>query len=78
MKKPMYSIFDQIAGFYCPIFLAENDPHAIRMAQQSLPMQHAQDFVLQRLGTFDTSNGIIDAEQPVTVASGLSLKGETE
>lgn len=74
MKKPMFSIYDSVAGFYSPVFLAENDQHAVRMMAQSIDMNHKTDFALWKLGTFDTNTGAIDDKKPVMVQAGQSLQ----
>ncbi|AXL14648.1 nonstructural protein [Microviridae sp.] len=73
--KPLYSIYDQIAGFYSPVFLAENDAHATRMFSQSIDLNHKKDFSLWCLGNFDADTGFIKTHKaPELVSQGLKLE----
>lgn len=73
--KPIYSIYDSVAGFYSPVFQAENDAHAQRMFIQSIDLAHKADFALWRLGTFDTDNGTIqETKVPTLVVHGKNLE----
>jgi len=78
--KTLYSIFDSVGGFYCPIFQAENNGHAIRMFSEAFEnRKHLADYTLWELGTFDPDNGeMITHKQPKMVLNGLSLNKETE
>lgn len=77
--KPIFSIFDSVAGFYSPVFLAENDQHAIRMFTQSIDLDHRHDFTLWRLGTFNSDNGAItETKTPLLVEKGKNLKGKDQ
>lgn len=74
MKKPLYSIFDGVAGFFCPVFIAENDQHAIRMMMQSIDLNYRKDFSLHQLGDFDSDTGQIFSTDGRLVINGLSLQ----
>ena len=79
--KTLYAIFDQVAGFYTPIFQAENDGHATRMMLQSLNQDnpHLADYSLWKLGTFNPENGdLITTKEPILVVNGLSLKKDLQ
>jgi len=76
--KPLYSIFDSVAGFYCPVFLAENDSHAVRIMRHSIDFAYKQDYTLFRLGKFNTDEGTITDTTPELVVSGLSLTKEND
>lgn len=78
MKKPIYSIWDSVAEFYSPIFLAENDNHATRMMTQSISLEHKADFTLMKVGQFDTESGVIDETIPQLVIAGLSIGEPTQ
>ena len=69
MKKPLYAILDIIAGFYSPVFTAENDAHAIRMMLESVNPAHARDYVLFRLATYNSDNGEITPNEPRRIAN---------
>lgn len=78
--QPIYSIFDSVAGFYSPVFLAQNDGTAIRMMQQSIDLNHKSDYGLWRLGTFCPDTAEIVTETPSLILMGNSFpekKGET-
>lgn len=74
MNRPLFSIFDAVAGFYSPVFVAENDNHAIRMFNQSIDMDHKVDFNLWQLGAFDNDTGEITDTTPRLVLAGQSLE----
>ncbi|AXL15021.1 nonstructural protein [Microviridae sp.] len=79
MIKNLYSIYDSVAGFYSPVFIAENNAHAIRMMSQSIDMKHKTDFALWKLGTFNTETGeICDTTKPMMIQSGQSLETKEE
>lgn len=74
-KKPLFSIFDQVAGFYCPVFTAENEEHAKRMMIQSIDLSHKRDYHLWHLGYFDTDKGVIQAlPEPSSVLAGKNIQ----
>ncbi|AXL15585.1 nonstructural protein [Microviridae sp.] len=75
MIKNLYSIYDSVAGFYSPVFIAENNAHAIRMMTQSIDMNHKTDFALWKLGTFNPDTGEIrETDKPTMIQSGQSLE----
>lgn len=76
MIKPVYTVLDEVAGFYSPIFTAENDKHAIRMFLQSIDLNHAHDFTLFCIGSFDNDKGVIVEKTPTLVMQGASVKKE--
>lgn len=74
MTNDMYAIFDSVAGFYSPIFTANNDAVAIRMMQSSIPMEHKTDYVLYMLGQFDNATGEIKHQQPKPIFHGSNFE----
>ena len=74
MIKNLYSIYDSVAGFYSPVFMAENNAHAIRMMAQSIDIAHKADFALWSLSDFNTDTGEIGQYRPVMIQSGQSLE----
>ncbi|AXL15590.1 nonstructural protein [Microviridae sp.] len=72
--KGLYAIFDSVAGFYSPVFQAENDAHAIRMFQSSIDMNHKNDFALWKIGQYDNDNGNIIEFTPKLTTHGKNLK----
>jgi len=71
----IYTIRDQVAGFFISPFMAENDAHAQRMFIVSLgdSFQHRADFSLHFVGSFDTETGEITPSDPMMVMAGLSI-----
>lgn len=71
----IYTIRDQVAGFFMPPFCAENDNLAVRMWTVSMGdnFVHRADFSLHRLGSFDTDSGVLTASDPTLVRSGTSI-----
>lgn len=61
MKVGLYSIYDKVAQESGPVFQAKNDDVAIRATCNLLADVHAiDDYILYRVGTFDTDNHMID------------------
>ena len=67
MKKPIFTVFDNVAKQYmAPIFAEATDGVAIRNIQTTMENQehmfakHPQDYTLVRMGTFDEETGVID------------------
>lgn len=73
MKK-LYTIYDTVAGFYSPVFQAENDAHAIRMFTQSIDFNHRFDFALWHCADFDSDTGQIHQLVPQLITHGKNLK----
>jgi hypothetical protein len=71
----IYTIRDQVAGYFMPPFFAENDGHATRMFIQSMgdSFVHRADFSLHSIGTFDADTGVLSACDASMVISGLSI-----
>jgi len=73
--KPLFTIYDSVAGFYSPCFLAENEAHATRMFKQSIDLDHKHDFALFVIGAFDPDDGTIHEKTPAIVIHGNNLEG---
>lgn len=71
--KRLYAIYDSVAGFYSPVFQAENDPHAVRMFDQSIDHAHKGDFSLWFLAEYDQDTGDIHEKTPTQTLHGNSL-----
>ena len=71
----VYTIRDQVAGFFIAPYLAENDGHACRMFVASLgdTFPHRADFSLHRIGSFDTDTGELTTCDPTMVMAGTSI-----
>lgn len=73
MKAKIYSIYDIKTCVYNTLMLLSNDEHAIRqvamLLRQAKGIMHEfpQDYRLMSLGTFDDSNGTIEATTPELV-----------
>lgn len=76
--KPLYTILDEVAGFYCPVFTAENDNHAIRMMKQSIDLEHRHDYTLFKVGMFNSDTGTLQELTPSLIMQGASLQKEKE
>ncbi|AXL14643.1 nonstructural protein [Microviridae sp.] len=73
--RPVYSIFDRVAGFYCPLFIAENDDHAKRMMMQSIDLNHKEDYELVFLGTFNSDKGDLYSDpNPKIILKGKNIQ----
>ncbi|AXL15031.1 nonstructural protein [Microviridae sp.] len=72
--KGLYAIFDSVAGFYSPVFQAENDDHAIRMFHSSIDMNHKNDFALWSIGQYDNDRGHIIERTPTLTMHGKNLQ----
>ena len=67
MKKPIFTVFDNVAKQYmAPIFAEATDGVAIRNIQTTMEnsehmfAKHPQDYTLVRVGTLDEETGTID------------------
>jgi len=71
----MYTIRDAAAQYFMPIFLAKTDAQAARMFSESMGMNrtHKADYVLFRVGSFDSDNGTVTSTDPEMVLAGMSL-----
>jgi len=68
----IYAIRDNAAAFFMPPFTAQNDNVATRLFIGSMgdSFTHRTDFVLYRLGAFDSETGVIDVDEPTIVLRG--------
>ena len=79
MVKTLYSVFDSVAGFYSPVFMAENDAHATRMMESSIDLKHKADFTLWMVARFNTDTGAItESREPRLIEKGINLKGNEQ
>jgi hypothetical protein len=71
----MYTIRDQVAGFFIAPFTAPNDNVAKRMFISSLgdSFPHRRDYSLHSIGAFDTDSGVLSPVEPYLVLAGLSV-----
>lgn len=80
MKKALYSIFDKKALVYAPPTAMDNDDVAMRgvkaaMGPDTMIGTNAEDFSLNRVGSFNDATGEIEPQVPVVVCELLLLKG---
>lgn len=79
-KMNIYSIFDKKAVSYMAPFYFPQKGQAIRALEdsvndsQSMLNKHPEDYSLFELGTFDDTNGIIIAKNPIYVEEAINLK----
>jgi len=70
MKLNVYSVFDVKAAVYANPFYMPNDLVAIRgftgavNSPDSMLYKHPEDYMLYRLGSFNDSIGLLEAENP--------------
>lgn len=71
----LYTIRDQVAGFFINPYVAPNDGVAKRMfiAGLSDSFPHRADFSLHCIGSFDDQTGQLTPLDPHLVLSGLSI-----
>lgn len=71
MKRCLYSIYDEKACAYANPFQMENDLTAIRAARGTMQdkntmiYQHANDYTMYCIGTFNDATGILEPEKPL-------------
>lgn len=84
MKLGMYSIYDKMTGYMVPSY-QQNDEQAARAfaydlnsPDMSLLKANPEDFQLERVGSFNTDTGEIEACKPeiICTASMLTKDGE--
>jgi len=74
-KMRIYSIFDIKAEEFSPPFFAQNDRLAQRMVTEStrgngsMLSAYPEDFLLYRLGEFESGTGVIEPELPSILIS---------
>ena len=86
MELNVYSIFDQAAEAFTQPFYMHNDGLAIRAFQDNVNAtednnisKHPEQFALYKLGTFNDSNGFIEAlETPKAIALAIELKNPSQ
>lgn len=81
MKFFVYSVRDDVAGFFGGPFVDHSDEMAIRFFKyqmsraEGLEHDFAGDFSLYRVGTFDNNTGEITAEIPTIIFKGCEVVG---
>lgn len=85
METSIYSVLDVKGEEFGPVFLAKNDLMAQRTvletlrSGQSLLARYSEDFMLYRLGWFDSSTGVIRAvEHPLIVCGVKDISARME
>lgn len=79
MKQNIYSIFDAAAGVYNVPFFQNNDALALRAFsdlandQDTTIGRHPNDYTLYRIGTFNIETGLVEAENPASLANAGGL-----
>jgi hypothetical protein len=73
MIESIYCLRDKKVGYMAPM-IEDNDPTAVRSLRHSIGLDkslltytHPEDFTLYRLGSYDTSTGVITPCQPEIV-----------
>lgn len=82
----MYTIFDQIAEFCAPPFVAENDNMAKRMVMSLVNdsrnindiATYPQNFDLKKIGEFNADTGEINKCPVITICNVITLKHNLE
>ena len=80
----MYSIYDSCAKLFDRPFYSHGDPHAQRSFRDVVldaehPIgKHPEDYMLMRVGTFDSNSGAIVPCEPVKVITGLDCVKESQ
>ena len=71
----IYTIRDDAAAYFLPIFLARTHSEAKRMFITSLgdSFPHRSDFKLFHIGEFDEDIGLLTPQEPTMVLAGLSI-----
>lgn len=75
MEIKVYSIFDLKAETYSQPFYAMNDALAQRIFTdvardtETNIARHPMDFVLMRIGSFDTNTGCLTSDEPLSFGS---------
>lgn len=87
MKLILFSIFDaKMAEFSSPFFEKKENAAVRNFSDwvndgsdpRNMLFKHSADYVLWRIGEFDTETGVFESMIPVSVVSGSALKrGDT-
>lgn len=78
----LYSVYDQKSKTYGTPFTAQNDAVAKRMFHQlanddaSTIYSYPEDYNLNHIGYINLDTGMIEANQPNMIVTGLSCKKE--
>lgn len=73
--KYIYSIYDNVAEYYLPPFVANNDQEAKRMFIQSMDRNYAHrgDFTLGKVAHWDDQTGHFEPSDWKSILNGLSI-----
>ncbi|QCQ84574.1 nonstructural protein [Blackfly microvirus SF02] len=75
----VYSVHDKAAGAFLPPFFQRAKGEAIRAFEAAVKdpahqfHQHATDYVMYELGSFDDQTGLLDTAEPLRVISGIEI-----
>lgn len=75
--KPLFAVFDKVAGVFGPPFVAVTPGVASRMVADelrrpdSMYAQHAEDFALYHVGSFEEQTGVVESRRGETVDDDL-------
>jgi hypothetical protein len=74
----IYTIRDDAAQYFLPLFTALTDAEAKRMFILSLgpSFPHRSDFKLYHIGAYDDDNGLITSSDPRLVLAGMSISAD--
>lgn len=78
-EQKIYSVRDAKADAFLQPFFAVNDAVAIRlfttacMDDDHLFSQHAEDYTLFRIGTFDPGSGAVTASELISISRAFDL-----
>ena len=84
MDQAIYSLMDAKAGYFGTPFFAPTDGHATRSFfdlvadDNTVPGRHPEDFVLYRIGTFNSESGAIENGELKIVANGSALAAKLQ
>lgn len=75
MNQKIYCIYDGGGQYFMPPFVAQADGQAVRMFIGSLgdSFPYRSDFILFRIGEFDSQNGVLVADEQFCVLRGNSI-----
>lgn len=76
-KVNVYTVYDEKAEQFGPLFEAVNDEVATRSFLQMMDKVHPSaknDYILEKVGEFDTNSGDMQAEVPQEVFRNIRIK----
>lgn len=81
-EQLIFTIFDSKAEIFLPPFYAINQGVAIRRCMATMRdldhdfCQHAEDYTLFEIGTFNSLEGAIESRPPIAVGNLLPMRDE--